>query len=232
MKTVAIMQPTYLPWLGYFDLMDQSDVFVWLDSVQFEKRSWQQRNRIKTSAGEQWLTVPVLSKGKFDQKICVVEIDKQRNFSKQHVKALELAYIKSKYFNKYFSKLKLILTRPHKLLVDLNLELIRWLADELGLSPFFLRSSELNVTGKRAELLVNICKTVAASKYISPIGAADYLKTGNVFTNQGIEFAYHQYRHPVYEQLYDEFLPFMSVIDLLFSQGENSLTIIRSGRKS
>ena len=85
MTTIAIMQPTYLPWLGYFDLIDRSDILVFLDSVQFDKRSWQQRNRIKTPNGELMLTVPVLTKGKFDQKICDVMIDQSQNFEKKHL---------------------------------------------------------------------------------------------------------------------------------------------------
>src|SRR3990167_8474438 len=86
--TIAIMQPTYLPWMGYFDLMDQCDVFVLLDSVQFERRSWQQRNRIKTPQGELWLTVPVLSKGRREQKICQVEIDRSRDFQQKHIRTI------------------------------------------------------------------------------------------------------------------------------------------------
>ena len=96
MTTVAIMQPTYLPWLGYFDLIDRSDIFVFLNSVQFDKRSWQQRNRIKTPNGELMLTVPVLTKGKFKQKIYDVEIDKSKNFAKKHFNSISSNYKKSK----------------------------------------------------------------------------------------------------------------------------------------
>ena len=131
MTTVAIMQPTYLPWLGYFDLINRSDIFVFLDSVQFDKRSWQQRNRIKTLNGELMLTVPVITKGKFDQKICDVMVDISQRFEKKHFNSIHSNYKKSKYFEIYIQELEEIYSIKINKLADLNIRLIKWLSSKL-----------------------------------------------------------------------------------------------------
>jgi len=231
MSTCVIMQPTYLPWIGYFDLMDQSDYFVFLDSVQFEKRSWQQRNKIKTSKGELLLTVPVLSKGKFDQKIKQVKIDKNANFSKDHLKAIKYNYSQAKYFRKIFPELENILNKDFDLLVDLNIELITWLKDKLGIKTKLKKSSLLKAKGKKAGLLINICQLLGATHYLSPPDAKSYIKGSKEFKDNKINLLYHDYKHPHYKQLYGQFISYLSIIDLLFNMGDKSLAIIRAGRR-
>lgn len=231
MKTVVIMQPTYLPWLGYFDLMDQSDIFVFLDSVQFEKRSWQQRNRIKTSRGEQLLTVPVLSKGRQNQIINQVAIDDQLNFSSQHIKAIKQNYAQAKYFNKYINQLEKFLGKTHKSLVDLNIELIRWIKKELRIKTKLYRSSDLKVERSKTSLLIDICEGLGATDYLSPLGAKGYIKNDRAFAQRHIKLEFHNYSHPEYNQLHDRFIPYLSVIDLMFNYGDQSMSVIRSGRK-
>lgn len=230
MKTAVIMQPTYLPWIGYFDLMDQSDYFVFLDSVQFEKRSWQQRNRIKTSAGELQLSVPVLTKGKFQQKITDVGIDATHSFYKKHLKSVKLNYSKATFYNKYIIGLEKILYKQHTYLVKLNIELIKWLKEQLTIKTHLLRSSQLNVRGNSTELLVNICKDLGAETYLSPIGSKSYIQEGKLFSDNNIKLQYHDFKHPTYHQLDGKFIPYLSVIDLLFNEGDSSLKVIRSGR--
>jgi len=230
-RTVVIMQPTYLPWMGYFDLMDQSDYFVFLDSIQFEKRSWQQRNKIKSSEGELLLSVPVLSKGKFTQKINKVKINKSASFPKDHLKAIKYNYSRAKYFKKIFPGLEKILDKNFDFLVDLNIELIIWLKNLLGITTKLKRSSLLRVGGKKADLLISICKALKANAYLSPIGSKDYLKDGKLFKTNKISLFYQQFNHPQYHQLYDTFMPYLSIIDLLLNEGEKSLSIIQSGRK-
>ncbi len=232
MKTAVIMQPTYLPWLGYFDLIDQADVFVFLDSVQFDKRSWQQRNRIKSPQGELLLTVPVLSKGRYDQKICDVELDLTQNFQETHLKAIKYNYSKAVNFKKYIDSFEEVFLRERRLLADLNIDLIMWLKDILGIKAEVLRSSSLSVNGKKAELLVDICKAVGAGRYLSPLGAKDYIDGTDVFPKNGIDLAYHNFIHPVYRQLYGAFFSHLTVIDLLFNEGAQSLSIVQSGRGS
>lgn len=225
------MQPTYLPWLGYFDLMDQSDVFVFLDSVQFDKRSWQQRNRIKSPSGELMLTIPVFSKGKRDQVICEVEIDLTSNFEEKHIKTLEHHYRKAPFFERYTNEIAAILRKRHRYLAELTIELITWLKDTVSIETELVKSSSLGVQGRKVELLTNICKSVGAERYLTPVGSKAYIDENNIFPQNNIELEYQNFEHPVYKQLHGDFIPYLSVIDLLFNEGERSLEIVRSGRR-
>jgi hypothetical protein len=230
--TVAIMQPTYLPWIGYFDLMDQADCFVFLDSVQFNRRSWQQRNRIKGPDGEIMLTVPVLSKGKRHQLICDVEIDSMTNFSQKHLKAIYHNYKKASFFSAYYQGFSEILGKPHKLLCDLNIEITHWFMEQLGIQCETVRSSSLNVSGAKAKLLYNICQQIGGSVYLSAEGSKEYIEQNNPFQEGEIGLIYHDFQHPEYNQLFGSFIPYLSVLDLLLNEGTFSLNIIRSGRKN
>lgn len=227
MTRVAIMQPTYLPWSGYFGLMQAVDVFVLLDSVQFSRRSWQQRNQIKTASGAQWLSVPVLSKGKREQLICEVEIDRSRDFEIAHRRSIELNYAKAPFFREYAADLLAMLSNPSLQLADLTADLIALLRTQLGIETRLIRSSALNGSGAKADLLASLCLELGATCYISPPGSHDYLDDSDAFAKLGIPIAYFAYQHPVYSQPHGEFLPYMSVIDMLFNCGPASLDIIR-----
>jgi hypothetical protein len=229
-RTAVIMQPTYLPWSGYFDLVDQADVFVLLDSVQFDRRSWQQRNRIKTAQGELMLTVPVRSKGRFDQRIADVEIDAERRFADTHVRSVRLAYARAPHAARFLDAWEAVVRRGHARLADLNAELIAWLRDALGLQTPLVRSSSLDVSGKRVELLVDVCRAVGADHYLSPAGSRGYIEENDLFAVHGIALRYQAYRAPRYRQLHGEFIPSLSVLDLLLNEGDGSLAVIRSGR--
>lgn len=230
-KTAAIMQPTYLPWVGYFDLIDRSDCFVILDSVQFAKRSWQQRNRIKTQNGEQMLTVPALTKGRRDQRIDEVEIDPTAGFAAQHLNAIRFAYAKAPRFAEVFPRLTDALNAPTTKLADLNVQLIRLFMDLLGLKTPLVRSSTLRATGRKVDLLVAICAELGVERYLSPLGSKEYIDENDIFAARGIELVYHRYKHPEYRQLHGPFLPYMSVLDLLMNEdGPRALEILRSGR--
>jgi len=230
---VAIAQPTYLPWLGYFDLIDQVDAFVILDSVQFEKQSWQQRNRIKTPSGLQWLTVPVVFRGRLGQSIHEVEI-RDGEFWRNHLRAIELSYRRAPFFETYFQELREKLRcSAGSRLADLNVRLIEWLMSVLGIRtpPFF--SSRLDQPGRRSELLANICSSLGASEYVSPIGSAGYLlQEIDAFERRSIEVFFQNYEHPHYRQMFSPFIPYASVLDLLFNEGQRALEIVRSGRKN
>ena len=228
---IAICQPTYLPWIGYFDLIDQVDVFVLLDDVQFEKQSWQQRNRIKTPLGLQWLTVPVMFRGRLEQKIKDVEI-RDHEFWRNHRRAIELNYRRARFFDDYFEPLASILSSNCSSLNDLNIALIGWFAGMLGIGTRVLRSSEVQHEGKRTESLANLCRILGATEYLSPLGSAAYLLAEQaVMTQEGINVLFHNYDHPQYHQLFPPFVSHASVIDLLFNEGPASLEIIRSGRR-
>jgi hypothetical protein len=229
---IAICQPTYLPWLGYFDLMDQVDTFVLLDTVQFEKQSWQHRNRIKTPTGFQWLTVPVVFRGHFGQKIQDVEI-RDLEFSRKHLRAIELSYARAPFFQEYYPALTAILREihPNTCLTRLNLQLLQWLGATLDIRTPLILASSLGTEGKRTELLACICEKLGATHYVSPIGSAEYLlREIDVLADAKVETLFHNYHHPEYRQQFPPFLPFASVIDLIFNEGARSMDIIRSGR--
>jgi len=229
MTSAAIMQPTYLPWIGYFALIDRVDQFVFLDSVQFERRSWQQRNRIKTATGVQLLTVPVLKKGRREEAIRSVEISPGSGFVKKHVRAIESAYGRARYFEAYAPALFALFEREQKLLADLNIAIILWLARAFGITTPSRRSSSMAAEGKRDALLVAISQELGADQYVSPPGAHAYLDGNIAFPAAGIALTWHDYRHPDYPQLHGPFLPYMAAIDLLFNAGPDSLATIRRG---
>ncbi len=230
---IAVSQPTYLPWIGYFDLIDQVDVFVLLDDVQFEKQSWQQRNRIKTPLGLQWLTVPVMFRGRLGQFIKDVEV-RDFNFWRNHCRAIELNYRRTLFFDAYFERLasRLVCTDA-TLMADLNIRLIEWFMSVFGINTQLILSSNLAQTGRRTERLVNICKAVGADQYVSPLGSAAYLlEEQEMMADHGINLVFQNYQHPEYRQQFLPFVPYASALDLLFNEGERSLEIIKSGRRA
>lgn len=229
---VVINQPTYLAWIGYFDLIDQADLFVALDNVQFVKQSWQQRNRIRTPDGLQWLTVPVEFRGRLGQLLKDVQI-RDPSFGRKHIRGIELAYRRAPYFDEYFPSLAAVIERRCTgLLSDLNLELIEWAVNALGISTPMVRASNLGLQGKRTELLAAICEKVGANQYLSPAGSACYLLAeASQLTDRGIEVLFHHYQHPHYRQVFASFESYAAVIDLVFNQGPESLGIVRQGRR-
>lgn len=227
MTRVAIMQPTYLPWSGYFGLMQSVDVFVLLDSVQFSRRSWQQRNQIKTPNGAQWLSVPVQSKGKRDQLISEVEVDKSSGFAATHRRSIEMSYAKTPHFKQYVDTLVPLLDNSSPLLADLTISLILQLKAQLGITTRVLRSSELDGSGTKAHLLASLCKQIGATAYVSPPGSKEYMDESDAFKEIGVPVHYYEFKHPEYPQPFGEFLPYMSIIDMLFNCGERSPVLIR-----
>ena len=231
MTRVAIMQPTYLPWCGYFGLMQSVDLFILLDSVQFAKRSWQQRNQIKAPTGPIWLTVPTVTKGRRDQKISDVEIDATDPHARRHVKSIVGNYSKAGCFDEFSPSLISQIEWPESRLADLNIRLIEYCREIFGIGTPLMRSSEMKSSGVRAELLANLCEEVGANEYISPPGSKDYLLESPAFGRAGIPVRYFNFIHPTYRQPFGDFLPNMSVIDLLLNCGDESASIIRSGNQ-
>lgn len=229
MTTVAIMQPTYLPWTGYFALMDRVDVFVFLDCVQFDRASWQQRNRIKGANGAQMLTAPVFKKGLRDQLISEARINPAAGFPESHIRALENSYARAPFRDAYLLGLTEILRRGHEKLIDLTMELIDWLAKQLGITTPCVLGNSLGAEGSKATLIADICVKLGADRYVSPPGAQDYIDQSNAFGTAGIEVILHDYEPPAYTQLNGPFVSHLSVIDLMFNVGMDSLSIIRKG---
>ena len=233
-KTVAIMQPTYLPWLGYFDLIDAVDVFVFLDNVQFEKTTWHQRNQLRTHKGLEWITVPALTSGRFGQLIKEVEL-KDMIFVNKHLKQIAHNYQKSKEFERYFEEFSAVFHQAASkgALCHLNVELIKWLCSKFQISTRLVMASDLRIQGKRSELIVSILSALDSVVYVSPRGSADYITSDyRIFEQNGISVFYHRYTHPEYAQIYKPFMPHACALDVLFNEGERSKKIINSGRES
>lgn len=225
MKRIGILQPSYLPWLGYFEQIYQSDLFVFYDDAQYEKGSWRNRNRIKTPHGIQWLTIPVLTKGKGFVPINEIEI-KQNGWQDKHIKSIRQNYVKSPFFDKYSESLFSIISHNWHLLADINIEIIKWICEVLGLHTNFMRSSDLHANvGRGNNRLINIIKELDCDVFYEGCAGKNYIDKSQ-FAAEGISVVYQNYKHPVYDQLYGEFLPYLSIIDLLYNHGPASLSIL------
>ena len=220
-KVVAIHQPNYLPWLGYFHKIYCSDTFVFLDSVQFPKGQLVNKNRIKTANGELLLTVPVLTKKRFGQNINEVRIDNHINWRKKHWKSILLNYKNALFFQDHSKFFETVYERNWSILSDLNIYLIENITKLMGMKCEFARSSEMDVSGEGTELIINICKAVGGNTYLSGTGAREYMKEA-MLTENGLNLRYQEFKHPRYRQLFGDFLPNISIIDLMFNEGPNS----------
>jgi hypothetical protein len=227
---VAIHQPHYLPWLGYFAKWASADLFVFLDTVQYEKNGWQNRNRIKTPDGPRWLTVPV--KARLGMTVSVVPIDTSQPWRARHLRSIENAYAKAPRWSKYRDALQSFYAREWERLAPLAVDSARWLADALGVSPPVRLASDLAVSDgpspDATARLVAICRAVGADTYLAGRDGARYL-AAEQFAAAGIAVSTQRYEHPVYGQGRGEFAPFLSALDLLLMQGDEALRILREG---
>lgn len=231
---VAIHQPNYLPYLGFFHKIHLADIFVILDTVQFVKSgplAWMNRNKIRTAEGWMWLTVPILTRGVFPVSIENALIDNTQDWKKKHASSIYYNYHKAAYFSKYSKFFTELYNKEWKSLNLLNEEIIRYLLGELNISVKVLKASELNINGRGSELLVNICKELGAKAYIYGKHGDDYMELEK-FKQNNIELIPQDFRHPSYTQLYTPFTENMSVIDLLFNEGDNSIKVLTGGTVS
>lgn len=225
---LIVLQPGYLPWLGFFDQMHWADTFVIYDDAQYTKNDWRNRNRIKGTNGPHWLAVPVhFHLGNLIKDVALPE---DKRWVKSHVKSLQFAYAKAKYFDDYFPWIKELIEAPHERLIDLDMALIMYLKGTLGIDTQILYSSRMQVRGSKSQRLINICRECGATQYLTGDAARDYLDV-KLFEDNGIEVKYHHYKHPVYPQLHGEFIQYLSVVDLLFNCGPESLDYI-TGKRS
>jgi hypothetical protein len=227
MKCV-ILQPSYIPWRGYFDQINRADVFVFYDDVQYDKHGWRNRNQIKTGQGRQWLTIPVHSQGVVEKSIPIkqVEIDWSKPWNQSHWKALTMAYGRAPFFRDYTGLLEPFYQRRDAYLADLTIELTIALARELGIKHTrFLRASELAVSGQKTNRLIQILVQLGATDYISGPSAKDYIEA-NQFESAGISLEYMDYNYPEYPQLHPPFDPNLSILDLLFMTGADAMRYI------
>jgi len=232
-KLCVISQPTFLPWLGWFDLVDQADVMVLLDDVAFSKQSWQQRNRIRTVRGLENVVVPVKTSGRLGQRIDECEIA-DAQFGRKLVGSLRASYGRAPFASILLDELTSVATEGAATgrLVELNCALINWIATQLEVSTPMLRATKLDSSGRRGEHVASICDDLDAEQYLSPAGAEDYLlEDRQAFDDRGIGVWLHVYDHPVYTQRFEPFLPYASALDLILNEGPKAPAIMRSGRR-
>lgn len=216
---VVILQPSYIPWRGYFDQIRRADLFIFYDDVQYDKRGWRNRNQIKTSRGKQWLTIPVFAHGSQTDNILINQIkivwDTTWNFD--HLKSLRHSYAKAPHFDRYLPLLNKFFQRRDEFLADFTIDFTISLARELGIEHTrFMRSSEIpGIDGQKTDRLIRILQQVGAKHYISGPSARDYIEAGK-FDAAGITLEYMEYNYPDYSQLYPPFDPFVSILDFMF----------------
>ena len=227
-KVVAIHQPNYIPWLGYFYKIAHADVFVFLDMVMYPGGSFVNRNSIKTSNGPALLTVPVLTSNRSGQLINEVRTANIHRWASRHLAILRTNYGKAQYFDEIFA-----LLQPHykelsgdtSSLSDFNVTLIRAICTYLGLNTRFVRASELEVSGAKTELLRDICLALGATTYLSGTGAKAYQEDSK-FEKAGITSIYSTFSPPTYSQMFGAFIPNLSIIDVVMNCGRRTRRLL------
>lgn len=216
---VAAHQPNYLPWAGYFYKMARCDVFVFLDSVQYSRTSYTARCSIKQSDGRSgWLSVPVLKKGRYFQKVSQVAIDDQRPWQSEHLKTLESCYSRAPHFKEYSWLLDLVYRQRWENLSQLNRAVIIKLAEHLGIKAKFANLSDIKADGKSTEMLVSLCRSLKADEYLSGAGGQNYLEQKQ-FQQAGVRLTYTEYQPRPYPQPWGGFVAGLSIADVLFNCG-------------
>ena len=226
MKKVAILQSNYIPWKGYFDLINMVDEFIIYDSVQYTKNDWRNRNKIKTSQGVIWLTIPV--KHSLSQNISEIET-LNNSWRKKHWSTISQSYAKSSFFKEYSEIFKeLYLNSERTNLNKINLEFIKAVNSILNIKTKISDSLDYEKKGDRVEKLVNICKQAGATEYISGPAAKSYIDL-NLFESENIQVSWIDYSgYPSYNQTHGEFEHAVSILDLIFNEGENSKQFMKS----
>ena len=227
---IAIHQPHYLPWLGYFAKWAAADLFVFLDTVQYEKNGWQNRNRIKTREGPRWLTVPV--RAKLGTPIRDVMVDSGQPWRARHVAAIESAYNGAPCWGRYRDELHALYDRDWPRLAPAAIASAEWLAGKLGLTTPTRLASDIELPetppGDATARLVALCRAAGADTYLAGRDGARYMDIGQ-FTAAGIAVETQQYEHPIYKQEHGEFVPSLSTLDLLLMHGDEALGVLSGG---
>jgi len=230
LNRVCIHQPDFLPYLGFFHRLLFTDIFIILDDVQFIRRGWHHRDKIKTRDGVKWLTVPIC-KGDYYQKINQVLLDKNKHkWIRNHLNLLKANYRNAHDFDKYFLRIKELYLLNHTKLIDLNMSFLHFFLELFDINIKIMYSSQLNVEGNRNLKLISLLKAVGACHYLSGLGAKAYLKE-DLFFKEGITVEWQNFDHPVYHQLHGEFMPNLSCIDILFNCGAYAKEILWSTQK-
>jgi hypothetical protein len=229
---VTIMQPAYLPWLGFFERAYLSDLFIVLDHVQLDtnsKTNFTNRNKIKTPQDSTWLTIPIKKKGKYGELfINKIQIENEAKWKYKHLCSIKQFYGKAPFFKEYFLGLEECISNEQDDLIPFIDKINNYLFELLSIKTKVIYSSSMSeITSQKDDLIFDLCKGVGATKYISGPFGRDYINTSK-FSNNNIELLFHDYKHPEYKQQFSGFVPFLSVIDLLFNHGADSLQILNT----
>jgi hypothetical protein len=227
--TVAIHQPQYLPWPAYFDKADQCDVFVHLDTVQFQRAGFQNRNQIKTAHGPLWLTVPVhASRPDLINEVRIAP----EPWAPKHVETVFRAYSRAPHLDWFRCEVADMLAQPWERLVDLNLAIARRFFACFGIRARQIRASEIDVTGSKDDLIIAICRALGADTYLSGEGARAY-QDPQKFVDAGIELKYQSYAAAEYAQCHAGlgFLPNLSALDMVLNLGVRARDALMAGRR-
>ena len=222
-------QPVYLPWLGLFHKIAVADAFVSFNQVQYLPKDWNNRNRIKTAAGPQWLTVPVLRKGYLEKCISEIEINNGVPWRRKHWRSLEANYRASPHFDDYAAFFEGVYAQDWQYLAELNETMLRWFVQTLGIDTHLLNAAEFDFQGRKSDLVLDMCKRLDADVYVFGALGRDYAVVED-FEAAGVRAVFQEYVHPRYPQLHGEFVPYLSIVDLLFNCGPESLEILMSGQ--
>jgi hypothetical protein len=226
---IAIIQSCYIPWRGFFDLIGRCDEYVVYDRAQFVKRHWHNRNRIKTAAGCEWLTIPVISKGRYDQPIDAVEVSE--SWADKHWRAVELSYRRAQHFEAYAGTVRGWYERVAKerLLTEINLIFFVEIAKFLGIATRIVRDTVYPASGVKSERLLAIVSAAGADQYLSGPSAKAYLDEA-LFAEAGVSVEWMSYQgYRDYPQLYGEFEPAVSILDLIFNVGPEAPRYVHPG---
>lgn len=228
MKKIAILQSNYIPWKGVFDMMNKVDIFVFFEDVDFTKRDWRTRNKIKTPEGEVWLSIPV-KKSSRGTKIYEIEISQETNWQEKHYQTIVQYYKKAKFFSEYKWLLdKIYLEKKWENLSEFNIYVNTLIARELGIKTTFINSKDLETNGTKDDKLIEIIKKLDGDFYLSGPAAKDYI-VNEKFKKEKIELAYIEYKYPEYTQLYGEFNHYITILDVLFNCGKEAPKYIFTG---
>ncbi len=230
---VGALQPGYLPWLGFFDQICQSDIFILYDDMQYNRYSWRNRNRIKGAHGETWLTVPV--KRNPGQLISKARTDNTKNWQKKHWKTILQCYINAPFFKKHSPFFEEVYHTPWEYLCELDIKIIQYIVKELGIKTKILRSSELGleerfrkqgyIKDRKTERIIFFMKELNANLFFEGAKGKEYINE-EMLKDVNLKIEFQDYIHPAYNQQFENFIPYLSVVDLLFNHGDESLDIL------
>jgi hypothetical protein len=217
---VAIIQSSFIPWKGYFDIIHDVDKFVFLEDVQYTRQDWRSRNRVKTPGGARWLSVPVT--GGISQKICDARIDYSQKWAEKHMRTIHHSYARCDFYKSYRDDIFSFFNKKYETISDLNIALIKKLSSLLDIETELIHSKDIEASGAKDDRLISICERIGADIYLSGPAAKDYI-VREKFDRAGIRLEYKDYGgYPAYKQPWGEFDPFVSVIDLIFCCGEKA----------